>query len=297
MILGTPETARGTTVRDGHRLAWQEFGEGVEGSDVILLLPTWSIVHSDFWRYQVPVLSRTHRVIAFDGLGNGASDRPLDPTRYDDYSFADDAVAVLDARGVDRAIVFGASQGGAWALAMAARYSARVQGLVFIAPNVPLAPGHPERVVSAAAFEDWMVDHEGWAKWNRHFWLENYPEFLRFFFGKCFTEPASESLIESFFQMGMLTTPEVLLASVGSGANSLTLESSTESAKAIAVPSLIIHGDVDAITPLGRGQELARLSGAEIHILAGSGHEPHVRNPEIVNPIVERFLCGMASDL
>lgn len=291
MILGTPETSRGIALRDGQRLAWQEFGDG---ADVLLLLPTWSIVHNDFWRHQVPVLARTHRVIAYDGLGNGASDRPLDPARYDDNAFADDAVAVLDARGVDRAVVFGSSQGGAWALALAGLHPERVRASVFIAPNVPLAPGHPERVGAATSFEDRLASHPGWARWNRHYWLEQYPEFLQFFFERCFTEPGSDAEIKHFFQMGMQTTPEVLLASGGSGDNSLTLESATEHARRLSVPSLVIHGDEDAITPLDRGEELARLSGAELHVIAGSGHEPHVRNPEVVNPILEDFLSRQA---
>lgn len=290
MILGTPETARGTVVRDGQRLAWQELGEG---ADTILLLPTWSIVHNDMWRRQVPVLAGTHRVIAFDGLGNGASDRPLDPTRYDDNAFADDAVAVLDARGVDQAVVFGTSQGGAWALSLAGRHPERVRAAVFIAPNVPLTPAHPVRVEGASTFDQRLADHPGWARWNRHFWLERYPEFLRFFFGQCFTEPGSETEIEHFFQMGMQTTPEVLLVTGGSGSNGLTRDSATEYARQLSVPSLVIHGDGDAITPLSRGQELARLSGAEIHVIAGGGHDPHVRSHEVVNPIIEDFLSQL----
>lgn len=291
MILGAPETCRGTTVRDGQRLAWQEFGTG---DGVVLLLPTWSIVHNDFWRHQVPELARSHRVLAYDGLGNGASDRPLDPARYDDFAFADDAVAVLDARGVSEAVVIGSSQGGAWALALAGRRPERVEATVFIGPNVPLAPGHPERLAGAATFEEQLEAHPGWARWNRRYWLESYPDFLRFFFEHCFTEPDSAAEIEHFFTMGMQTTPDVLLASGGSGENSLTLETATEHAAALSVPSLVIHGDQDAITPVARGLELARLSGAELHVLSGSGHEPHVRSPEVVNRILDDFLSRHA---
>jgi pimeloyl-ACP methyl ester carboxylesterase len=290
MIVDGNETSRGSGVREGQRLVWQEFGHG---EDVVLLLPTWSIVHSDFWRHQVPALAEGHRVIAYDGLGNGASDRPLDPARYDDHAFADDAVAVLDACGVDRAVVVGSSQGGAWALSMAGRHPERVRGAVFISPNVPLAPGHADRVRGAATFESRLDQHPGWARWNRHYWLERYPEFLRFFFGNCFTEPGSTAQIEHFFAMGMQTTPEVLLATGGSGTNSLTAESAEAYARDLAMPALVIHGDGDAITPLARGEELARLSDGELHVLAGSGHEPHVRNPEIVNPILLSFLSRL----
>lgn len=65
--------------RSGQRIHWQEFGAGDRS---LLLLPTWSIVHSDFWRWQVPCFAESYRVITFDGLGNGASDRPTDPDLY-----------------------------------------------------------------------------------------------------------------------------------------------------------------------------------------------------------------------
>lgn len=288
MILGTPETARGTASRAGQRLAWQEFGEGAE---TILLLPTWSIVHNDFWRHQLPLLAPSHRVIAFDGLGNGASDRPLEPERYGDEASAEDAVAVMDERNVDHAIVFGSSRGGSWALALAGLHPERVRGVVFISPNVPLAPMHGERVAAAAAFDERREEHTGWGgwgRWNRQYWLEHYPDFLDFFFGRCFTEPGSAAQIAHFFEMGMQTTPDVLLATHGSGAAPLSPQSAGDLARGLSMPSLVIHGDQDAVTPVARGRELARLAGSDLHVLAGSGHEPHVRNP-----ILEQFRAGV----
>lgn len=288
MIVGVEPTRSGHVVRAGHRIHWQEFGTGDE---VLLLLPTWSIVHSDFWRHQVPFFADGRRVVAFDGLGNGASDRPVDPELYGDLLVAADAVAVLDACQVDRAAaVLGSSQGGAWALALAALHPDRVAAAVFIAPNVPLAPGHPERVAAAERFLDELPEHPGWARWNRAHWLHDFPDFLRFFFSRCFTEPDSEEEIEHFFRMGMETTPEVLLATGGSGVADLTPDLARDYARSLSCPSLVIHGDEDAITPLARGRELARLAGAELVVMAGSGHEPHCRTPGRTNAVLERFL-------
>lgn len=266
---------------------WQEFGAG---DRTLLLMPTWSIVHSDFWRHQVPYFAERYRVITFDGLGNGASDRPTDPDLYGDLRFTEDALAVLDDCGVERAAIAGSSQGGPWALAMAALHPERVGAAVFIAPNVPLAPGHPERVAANGTFEEQRSDHSGWGCWNRAYWLSNFPEFLRFFFSQCFTEPDSAAEIAHFTEMGLQTTPEVLLATGGSGRGDLTAELARECAAKVRCPSLVIHGDADAITPLARGRELARLSGAELVVMPGSGHEPHVRDPARTNPVVEAFL-------
>ncbi|MFZ0322750.1 MAG: alpha/beta hydrolase [Actinomycetes bacterium] len=288
VVDGEPVTA-GYVSREGQRIAWQEFGSG---PDVLLLLPTWSIVHSDFWRHQVPYFAERYRVIAFDGLGNGASDRPTDARRYGDLLVAEDAVAVLDARGVAQAAVAGVSQGGPWALALAARHPERISAAVFIAPNVPLAPEHPDQVAAARTFEAVLPSYQGWARWNRHYWLTEYEDFLRFFFSQCFTETGSQEQIDHFLRMGLQTTPEVLLATQGTEENDLTEEMARAFATRIRCPSLVIHGDADAITPVTRGEELARLAGSELVVMAGSGHEPQCRVPEVVNPCIDDFLLA-----
>ena len=65
--------AEGYVERDGARLFWECYGEG---DPTVYLLPTWSIVHSRFWKAQIPYLARHSRVLTFDGRGNGRSDRP-----------------------------------------------------------------------------------------------------------------------------------------------------------------------------------------------------------------------------
>lgn len=279
--------ANGSVVRSGCRISWQEFGTGER---TVLLLPTWSIVHTDFWRHQVGVLAERYRVVTFDGLGNGASDRPTDKRLYGDLPVVEDAVAVLDARGVKDAAVLGVSQGGPWALALAGLHPDRVAAAVFIAPNVQLAPGHPERVAASARFEDVLESREGWLKSNRHYWLEHYEEYLRFFFSQCFTEPDSDVERAHFLSMGLETTPEVLLATSGTDQTCLTPEQTELFARGLRCPSLVIHGDADGITPLARGTELARLAGSELVVLPGSGHEPQCRNPELTNPVILSFL-------
>jgi len=286
LVEGDP-VATGTVRVRGQRIAWQEFGAG---DGVVLLMPTWCIVHTDFWRHQVPWLSQRYRVLAFDELGNGASDRPTDPEHYGDLLVADEAVAVLDACAVEHAAVMGVSQGGPWALALAVRHPDRVNAAVFIAPNAPLAAEHAECVAADERFNDVHASHDGWSKWNRHYWLSNFHDFLRFFFSRCFTEPDSQEQIDHFFDMGAQTTPEALLASLGTDANQLTAELASSYARRVRCPSLVIHGDQDAITPLARGEELARLAGSELIVMAGSGHEPQCRNHEVVNAHINSFL-------
>ena len=86
----------------GVRIAYEVFGDGEQ---TILLLPPWAIVHSRFWKLQVPYLARHFRVVTFDPRGNGRSDRPESAEEYGPRLTAQDALAVLDAAGVADAVV------------------------------------------------------------------------------------------------------------------------------------------------------------------------------------------------
>jgi pimeloyl-ACP methyl ester carboxylesterase len=84
------------------RIFWEAYGSG---DQTILLLPTWEIVHSRIWKGQIPYLARRFRVLTFDPRGNGRSDRPPQVSAYNRREFVEDAIAVLDAQGVDQAVV------------------------------------------------------------------------------------------------------------------------------------------------------------------------------------------------
>src|SRR5438132_5218556 len=98
--------SEGYVERDGVRVHYEVFGSG---EPTVLLLPTWSIVHSRIWKMQVPYLARHCRVLTFDGRGNGLSDRPGEPDAYAEEEFAADALAVLDATDTATAFVVGFS--------------------------------------------------------------------------------------------------------------------------------------------------------------------------------------------
>src|SRR5215203_2563476 len=104
----------GFVERDGVRIHYEVYGEG---EPTILLLPTWSIIHSRHWKMQIPYLARHCRVVTFDGRGNGKSDRP--ESGYDEQEFAADALAVLDATSTERATLVSLSLGAQRALILA----------------------------------------------------------------------------------------------------------------------------------------------------------------------------------
>src|SRR6476646_6402523 len=161
---------QGYTVREGVRLHWELYGEG---EPTVFLLPTWSIIHSRHWKFQIAYLARHCRVLVMDGRGNGLSDRPLEPRAYADQEFTADALAVMDDTATDKAGLVSLSAGARWALTLAAQHPERVTGAVFIGPGVRLA-WKPFKDAVSAVFDDVRDEYDGWQKYNANYWLKDY---------------------------------------------------------------------------------------------------------------------------
>ncbi len=246
----------GYVERDGVKLFYEVFGSGAK---TILMMPTWSIIHSRFWKMQIPYFARHHRVVSFDGRGNGRSDRPVGKSAYAESEFVADALAIMDETETNSAYVVSLSLGSQRSLMLAADHPERVDGLIFIAPSLPIAEGHPER--TAYRFEDRLDTDKGWAKYNRFYWERDFEGFLQFFFERCFTEPHSTKQIEDCVGWGLETTAETLMATVQ--AQGLEdRDAVIEAAERVRCPVLVIHGDEDAISPLERGIAFATATGA-----------------------------------
>ena len=170
----------GFVERDGVRVFYEVYGDG---EPTILLLPTWSIIHSRFWKAQIPYLARRFRVITFDGRGNGKSDRPPEPEAYAEPEFADDALAVMDATSTEQAVLVSLSRGAERSHA-ARRRPPRARRRHGVHRAGRCRCRRPRRGQAATeVFSERRDVHSGWEKWNRHYWLEHYEDFLEFFFG------------------------------------------------------------------------------------------------------------------
>ncbi|MEV0460847.1 alpha/beta hydrolase [Catellatospora methionotrophica] len=289
--------ADGFAEHDGVRIHYEVYGDG---EVTLLLMPAWTVIDKRFWKAQVPYLSRHHRVVVYDGPGNGRSDRPLGPAAYGQDPQVAYALKVLDATGTARAVPVALSMAANWALALAADHPDRVLGTVLIGPTVSIAspPDSPRAAFNrvdgpAPAIAPSRVPvlgedpAEGWLKYNREYWKQDYDDFLWFFFGQCFPEPHSTKQIEDAVGWGRQTAPEVLIAkSHAPWPDNRTLTGWCERIKS---PLLLIHGDDDRISPVHRSRVLAELTGAELVTVAGAGHIPLARDPVQVNLLLHRF--------
>jgi pimeloyl-ACP methyl ester carboxylesterase len=122
-----------------------------EGADVLLIHAGVNDRRS--WQAVIERLASRHRCIAYDARGFGETTYE----REDDWSAVADAEAVLDAAGVDQAVVVASSMGGRTALDLILAKPKRVSGLVLIGAAVRGAP-YPDHMEGLAAELDAMIE-------------------------------------------------------------------------------------------------------------------------------------------
>lgn len=146
-------------------LAYQVVGEG----DVdVLIIPgfVWHLEvvwESPHVRRLLERLGRFARVVMFDKRGQGVSDRPERPAALEDI--AGDALAVMDAAGLERPAVIGISEGGPASAVLAATHPSRVSSLTLLMPagaRIVEAPDYPIGVPPALIEHMWERWREGW---------------------------------------------------------------------------------------------------------------------------------------
>jgi pimeloyl-ACP methyl ester carboxylesterase len=273
----------GIVARDGVEIRYERYGQG---QPAILLLPTWSLVHSRHWKMQVAYLARHFTVVCFDGRGSGGSGRPPEPAAYTDAQFASDAIAVMDAAGIETAVLVSVSCGALWALLLGAEHPDRVLGVVFVAPTAPLVPPLAERRVQR--FGEVLDDPVGWQTYNARYWKTHYPEFVTFFAGRIFTEPHSTKQIEDAIGWALEIDGETLTAA-HLGLECCDAASTQRLGERQTRPVLVIHGTDDAVRGHAEGVALARCTGGALVSLAGAGHFPQARDPVRVNLLIKQF--------
>src|SRR6476646_5462534 len=248
--------AEGFVERGGVKVGYEVFGAG---ETVLLLFTSWAIVHARQWKAQVPYLARHFRVIAVEGRGNGRADRPAEPGAYRDREYVDDAVAVLDAVGVDRVVAVGVSLGGRHALQLAARYPDRVAGVVAIGAALP-----------------WplLPDFRGW---------------VEFFMSLVFTEPHSTKQREDGVAWGMETSAETLVLTARAADADGGHAAAEAVCRQVRCPVLVVHGQDDLVVPHETGAALARMTGGQLVTIRGGGHAPTMRDPVRMNLLIRDF--------
>lgn len=275
----------GCAIRDGVRLHYEVYGSG---DQTMIFVPPWSIVHSRVYKAQIPYFSERFRCISYDPRGNGKSDRPDDTDAYSlDHAVAD-ALAVMGETGAGEAILVGLSYGGFISCVLAAHHPERVKAIILAGTSAAVGPGFQH--MTHGHFHTQRAAHEGWDKYNRDYWLSNYPDFAEHFVRNIFSEPHSTKQIEDGLEWAADTSGPILVKTVEARGIPPSFDVSEAMYRKIRCPVLAIHGDDDHIQPWERGRLVAELCRAELVTLEGAGHNPLGRYPAKCNTLINDFL-------
>lgn len=237
-----------------HKLQTVQFGTGGR----------WFVAHGgwvgswELWQQPMQLMQEDWRTVAYDHRGSGASTAPAEQINPD--GLVEDLFTVMDHHGVDRCVLAGESMGAATCLQAVLAEPDRFLGLV-------LVDGVPETVGPAPDTSQIRGD---------------YATFVHDFMEACVPEPDSEHVKRWGRQILLRADPE---------AAARMIESHFEQAIApdlsrVAVPTLVIHGELDLVAPLDLGRQVASaIPGAELVVL-DSGHVPTMTRPvQVVDAI------------
>jgi pimeloyl-ACP methyl ester carboxylesterase len=262
---------RETLADDGTVIAYDVFGRG-DGEPVLLIQGLGT--DSRGWALQRMAFGRRYRCFAPDNRGVGRSGKPPGP--YDLSQMARDMIAVLDAEGVERAHVIGASMGGVIAQIIAVLHPERVRSLVLACTSCRHHPWRRE------LFQEWADEVAAGGT------IALGTEGMRWLIGPRLRKRFGMWL--NLLARILLQQPsDTFVAQVHA-----ILDASDElrfELKDVTVPTLVITGSQDALTPIGDAEELAEMiPHARLVELRGAAHGLMVEAPNAFNSAVLDFL-------
>ncbi|MCL4545200.1 MAG: alpha/beta hydrolase [Chloroflexi bacterium] len=252
--------------RGATRLVCDDVGTG----PVLLFLHAFPL-NRHMWRPQVEYLKSVARCLTLDWRGFGESDSAPDP--YPMEMMAGDALAVLDAVGVQRAVVVGLSMGGYAALALAELAPQRLQGLVLASTK---AEPDSEEVREARCAQRELVLRNG------------VPSLVPAQLPRLVSAAAAEDLKHWVRDMILDTS---VSGAVGALRGMEQRSDRTQVLSQLHYPSLFIAGHDDAVTPPAVVAAMARISprGKMIE-LKRAGHLSNLEAPEQFCAALRSFL-------
>jgi pimeloyl-ACP methyl ester carboxylesterase len=252
------------TANGGVTIAWDEVGAG----EPVLLIHglgygRWG------WEPLLPLLADQFRVISFDNRGIGESAVPPGP--YSSREMAGDALAVLDAAGVQRAHVVGTSLGGMIAQELALEAPARVDRLVLIATTPGATDGYP----MPAATLQLMTEAANLA-----------PEVaLRRFIENALGSEPDRDLVERILAH-RLAAPQDPAGWAAQAAAGTTYDGAGRIAS-ITAPTLLIAGTADRVVDHRNSLVLAKsIRDSALRLIPGAGHLVFWEDPHAVADLV-----------
>ncbi len=231
------------------------------------------------WHKMVPYLSEHFQVITFDNRGAGLSDKPAGP--YTAQLLAADTAGLLDALGIEKAVIVGHSMGGYIAQAIALDFPEKVSKLILCSTNF----GGPRHVpVSAEAFAiltDTTADPltrftNGLKVSTALGWADANPDIVKEWVEWRVANPMNVSAYQAQLAIGLALIPE-----------EAAFEKKLPN---ISVPTLILFGAQDRVVPPENAELLAKqIWGSQTAIILDAGHFFPIEAPGAAAQIITDF--------
>lgn len=250
-----------TIDRPGARVAWETSGEGPP-----VLLGHSLLCDGRMWEDVAPALARRHRVLTIDGRGHRHSTAERAFTLDD---LADDWLAIMDAEGIDRAVLCGLSMGGMTAMRVALRAPKRVAGLALLDTSADREP-------TAA-----RLKYRVMAELTRVFGFPRafLPTALQAFFGPTTLAGRPALVAQEGDRILERDTRQVYYATRAV----FDRPSIADRIGGIGCPTTVIVGEEDAATPPSRAKRIATaIHGATLVTIPRAGHLTAMEAPEAV---------------
>jgi 3-oxoadipate enol-lactonase len=258
---------------NGIRMAYSDRGKGHEGT---LLLVHGFPLDRRLWSSQLSGLASQVRVVAPDLRGHGRSDVPPGP--YTMEGHADDLAVLLDHLKIRRAVVAGLSMGGYVAFAFWRRHPERVRALILADTRA-----EPDSVVARAGRDAAIaqVQQAGAAAYVE----EMLPRLLA---PGSLANPAIAGVARE------IMAAQPVAGIVGALGGLRDRADSRPTLPTITVPTLVLAGEADALTPPSDGQAMAAvIPGAHLTRIPAAGHLSPLENPRAFNSAVRAFLRNL----
>jgi pimeloyl-ACP methyl ester carboxylesterase len=243
-----------------------------EGPEVLLIAGLGD--PAETWTAQLQALADRYCLIAFDNRGSGRS--PLGEGPLSVASMAEDAARVLDARGVGSAHVVGHSGGSIVAQELALRRPELVRSLTLVGTWGQV----DEYFRSMAGAWRWMAAA-----------APSPDALLRAFFVWLYTPAAhADGTVEQAVTRALtFPHPQTPAGFVGQ-LDAFTEHDTLDRLSELAVPTLVLAGEIDIATPPRLGRLVAeRIPNAEFEVLPGQAHRPFEETPDQFNARVDAF--------
>jgi 3-oxoadipate enol-lactonase len=256
---------------DGTRIHYEVTGKS--GATPVLMIQGLG-ASKNAWNLQRIAMATRFRIISFDNRGAGRSDKPTEPFTLE--QMADDALAVLDAAGIETAHVVGASMGGVISQIVAVKYPHRVRSLTLVCTACRNHPWRQELLQSWAktAADKGMIEVGKEAAQ----WVMSPRSFRR--------------LVPAFTWMGPLAALRPRHSFVSQIHAILdTREDLVDQLSTITAPTMVIVGNQDILTPRGDSEEIAeRIPNSELVVISGAAHGLMMEHSSTFNKILIEFL-------